>query len=738
MLRNSSWIRRSKLLQTVIMLLTSVALAACSVSVTPPASSSVLPTPTAFGAAASTTAPAVTVGSPSATAASITAESTSATAENASATTGSTATTAASATTTGSASGGTLPVVQQPAELTGTFTYTNDIITTYYVEHAVELADMTGFVRRDLKWIAPPESQTLGRLTIDTTKKLGTFTLDLPEQPRGTLANVAHNGRNDKGVEIFALSYSPNLSGGPFLEGDDRKQAQGWPNYLASVVTDSQNHQEVIGGKLIVWAPDDQQQFPTGFGADNRLFTNDDPEGPLPGGYSVVDLSQRPFKIIRDAQPQLTLYEPNDAAIKDFSKLPYTAAFKQMFDSIRATYAFKGIAGKEPNWDALSAQLTPRVAAAERNQDGQAFYMVLRDFVSAFKDGHVGLNGAAFGQKFQAERTAGGYGFAIRQLDDGSYIVVYVTADGPAASAGMQVGANVTQFDGKPIDAAVKAVQPLAGPFSTDSALRYQQQRYLLRATVGTSATVTYANPGKATSTISLTAVTERQSFQATSLFRGFNPEALPVEARRLSPSVGYIRINSNYDDLNLIIRLFQRALTTFTAEQVSGLVIDMRQNSGGSPLELAGFLTNKTITLGQLQYYSSKSNRFENEGVPDTIDPKQEQYHFDKLALMVSPACASACEIESYGFSQVPGMIVVGQYPSAGIEAEVSRGQYQLPEGMSLQIPTGRFVLPDGSIFLEGKGVVPTLRVPIDEKTAVSQDDVVLQAAQQVVTPPQ
>ncbi len=729
---NNSWIRRSKFLQTVIVLLTSVALAACSVSVTPPVSSSTIATPTAGPVVATGAASAI------ATTAAATTERASATTESASAIAGSASATAASATATDATSGGTLPTVNQPIEISGTFTYTNDIITTYYVEHAVELADMTGFVRRDLKWIAPPESQTLGRLKIDAAKKLGTFTLDLPEQPRGTLSNVAHNGKSDAGVEIFAMSYSPNLSGGPFLEGDDRKQVQGWPNYLASVLTDSQNHQEVVGGKLIVWAPDSKQQFPTGFGADGRLFTGDDPEGPIPAGYSVVDLNQRPFKIIRDAQPQLTLYEPNDAAIKDFSNLPYTEAFKQMFNSIRQTYAFKGIVGKEPNWDALSAQLTPRVAAAEQNKDGQAFYMVLRDFVSAFKDGHVGLNGAAFGQKLLAERTAGGYGFAVRQLDDGHYIVTYVTADGPAASAGMQVGANVTQFDNKAIDDAVKAVQPLAGPFSTDSALRYQQQRYLLRATVGTSATITYANPGKATSTISLTAVTERQSFQATSLFRGFNSEALPVEARRLSPSVGYIRINSNYDDLNLIIRLFQRAVTTFKAEQVTGLVIDMRQNSGGSPLELAGFLTNKTITLGQLQYFSNKSNRFENEGVPDTIDPKEEQFHFNKMALMVSPACASACEIESYGFSQVPGMIVVGQYPSAGIEAEVSRGQYELPEGMSLQIPTGRFVLPDGSIFLEGKGVVPTLRVPIDEKTAVSQDDVVLQAAQQAVTPAQ
>ncbi|MBI3360971.1 MAG: peptidase S41, partial [Chloroflexi bacterium] len=57
--------------------------------------------------------------------------------------------------------------------------------------------------------------------------------------------------------------------------------------------------------------------------------------------------------------------------------------------------------------------------------------------------------------------------------------------------------------------------------------------------------------------------------------------------------------------------------------------------------------------------------------------------------------------------------------------------GEFNLPEGMSLQVPTGRFTLPDGSIFLEGKGVAPTVRVPIDEASVLSEEDVVLKTAE-------
>jgi hypothetical protein len=70
-------------------------------------------------------------------------------------------------------------------------------------------------------------------------------------------------------------------------------------------------------------------------------------------------------------------------------------------------------------------------------------------------------------------------------------------------------------------------------------------------------------------------------------------------------------------------------------------------------------------------------------------------------------------------------------------VEAETARGSFNLPEGFSVTVPTGRFTLPDGGIFLEGQGVQPTLKVPVDETTALSTDDVVLQAGIDVVLQP-
>src|SRR5205085_3356366 len=142
-----------------------------------------------------------------------------------------------------------------------------------------------------------------------------------------------------------------------------------------------------------------------------------------------------------------------------------------------------------------------------------------------------------------------------RELDDGRFIVTFVLENGPAAQAGMTVGAEVTTFGGKPIKQAISEVKPFEGPFSTDFGLRTAQQQYLVRAPVDSQTSVTFANPGKSATTVRLTAVQEFDSYFQALPPRSSDPATLPVEARTLESGVGYIKVNSNDDDLGLIMR---------------------------------------------------------------------------------------------------------------------------------------------------------------------------------------
>ena len=629
-------------------------------------------------------------------------------------------------------SGLDIPQNTGPARITGEFSYTNDIIEVYYVEQAVALLDMTGFIMRDQEWELPVDSQVLGYLDLDEDSNTGTFSLSLPVFPEGELNDVDQDAATEKGVQVFVVGYNPNLTGGPFSEGDDR--SRGWPSYLTSVVTDSENDDEVIGGMLVVWSPDDKQSFPSGFGDDGLLFTTDDPVMDLGAGYSIINLDESPFEVIRDTEIKMTLHEPVDIAVKDFSSLSYTKAFDQMFEIVRKEYAFNGVKGKQPDWDTLYDQVAPLVKDAEKQQDDVAFYMALQEFVNAFKDGHVGLSGDT-GQMLFYQQAVGGIGAAVRELDDGRVLVVYILEGSPAEQAGMQVGDEITEVNGKPASAALEDVKPLFGPYSTDFGYRYDQAIFLLRGPSGTSITLTYKNGANAGKTVTLTRIEEYDSLFATYIYSGLDTPVLPVESEVINGTVGYIKINSNYDDLSLIIRLFERALQKFKEYEVARIIIDLRQNSGGAPLGLAGFLYDEEIPMGQLEYYSDTTGKFEPDGPREKVIPNEEQYSFNTMVLLVGNACFSACEIEAYGFSQVPGMTVMGQFPTGGVEAEVARGQFELPGGISLQIPTGRFTLEDGSIFLEGVGVVPDILLPVDEASVLSEEDVVLQEAISVIT---
>jgi C-terminal processing protease CtpA/Prc len=616
-----------------------------------------------------------------------------------------------------------------PVLITGQFDYTNEfVVETYYVEHAVGLLDLTGFVLRDQEWELPVESQVLGYMDLDMDNNRATFRLALPAVPEGQFNDVDQNGRPDRGVQIFVVGYNPNLTGDIFSVGDDR--SLGWPGYLASVTTDRDNQDEVTGGKLVIWAPDSKQEFPSGFGDDGLLFTQDDPVMSVPAGYSIIDLDTNPFSVIRTQTVEMILHEPEDLVIKDYSKMSYTQAFESMFDVFRKEYAFNGIAGKQPDWDAVYAELAPRVRAAEDARDPYAYYLALRDLMLKFEDGHVGLNGGSMAGLYNEENILGGWGFAVRELDDGRVIAVAVIPGMPAAGTGMRVGAEILRINGQPVQQAIENVKPFQ-PQSTDFGLRKERTDFLTRGGIGETITVEFQNSGFPIQNVEMTAIYELDSLFA--VYRGGEDDGLKLPTEyRMHPgsNVGVITIHSNYDDLSLLLRIFERALRDFEGAGVTGIVIDMRKNSGGAPLGLAGYLHDEDIPLGQLEYYSDRTGKFEPDGPRDKVFPNENQYRFAKMVLLVDQYCYSACEIEAYGFSQVPGMVVMGQFPSAGVEAEVARGKFLLPEGMEFNIPTGRFTLPDGSIFLEGEGVQLNIRIPVDEDSVLSERDVVLEEA--------
>ncbi len=617
-----------------------------------------------------------------------------------------------------------------PVVVTGEMNYTNPFVALGVAQPIIVLEDQAGFIDRDEGFLFPKSSQVLGQIVGDFFTPPFTYTLSLPIEPQGSLRDVDNDGEEDAGVMTYAVAYWTNAFGDPFLEQRDQGGG-GWSTAFATTRAEDapSGKGEIIGGKYIVWAPDDQQGFPSAFGEDGKLFTEDDPIVRLPAGYTIVDMDTDPFTFDRSASPQMELIEPPSSALDDFSSLGYVGAFDAMIDLFRREYSFTELKGID--WDAKIADFRPRFEEAEANNDSLAYRRALRDFIWSIPDGHLS---APFIREDFVEATRAGVGLAIREVEDGRTIANFVTPDGPAGRAGIEVGAELLSWNGQPIDDYVAGIVPFSSPFSSDHVRRLQQLRYATRAPLDSEVEITYKNPGAdAESTAVLTAEEESESFRVSSFNVGRSGVELPVEFSLLDNGLGYVKIYSFSDNELLSVQLWERMMQNLNENGIPGLIIDMRQNGGGSGFladQMAAYFFNEPLELGRAGYYDESLGEFYFN--PERTDryylPSEDLRYNGRVAIVTGPNCASACEFFTYNMTRQNRADVVASYPTAGLGG--GQNLFQMPDFEMLQISIGRPVDMDGNVIIEGTGVAPTVRVPVTEETLFTEGDPLLDTA--------
>lgn len=616
-----------------------------------------------------------------------------------------------------------------PVAVTGQVNYTNAFFTLGVAEPMVILEDEAGFVDRNHGFLFPKSSQTLGQITSDFYTSPFSYTIELPIEPQATLRDVDQNANKDKGVMVYAIAYWTNTFGDPYLEERDQGGG-GWSTAYAStrVSGESDSKDEIVGGKLLIYAPDDQQGFPSDFGADGKLFTKDDSIVGLPQGYTLVDLDSKPFTFDRTRHPQIDLIEPSDSALDDFSTLSYSKAFDAMVEKMRKEYAWTEY--KHIDWDAEAKEFRPRFLKAETDKNSTEYLRALRDFAWSIPDGHV--SGPTVAEDFQSA-TAGGLGLAIRDLDDGRTIVNYVGKDMPGDKAGIKLKAQILKINDIPVEDFITKTVAWSAPFSTEHFKHLQQLRYALRGPLRTDFQITFKNPGDTTEkTAELTTVAEQDSFRFSSFNKGLTGFETPLEYSVLDNGYGYVKIYSFSDNEVLTIQLWERMMRTLNQNNTPGLIIDMRQNGGGSGFlaeQMAAYFFNDPLEVGNTSYYDKKTNKFIAD--PRTVNrfylPTEDLRYSGKVVVLVGPQCASACEFFSYDMTLKQRAAIVGQYPTAGLGGSVN--QFKMPEDQFFQFTIGRGLDMNGDIHIEGKGVAPTVKVPVDEETLFSTGDPILDA---------
>lgn len=594
--------------------------------------------------------------------------------------------------------------------ITGTYETTNPIYPTIGAVTSVVLYDLSGLVQGDFDYQPAEDTQALGTLRGDIVR--GQYSLGLPTLPAGQMLDFDGDPASPPAVQVFAPVLFIEFRGDEYMNRGETPLA-------LSVRLDPLTF-DIVGGYVVVWAANKGEQFPVGFGPDGAAFTADDPLMTLPAGWSVVSLESEPFTLTREAHVDMPIVE-SFGGLNDYSDLSYEDAWETLYQRTVMTYPFT--AEKALDWNAIYQEITPVVRRARTDLE---FHLIIARLGQLIPDTHIGYVSVPLMQAY----LLGGVG--VRQLtvtDDGQVVVVEVGRFSAAGQAGLQRGDVLMTVDGVPALQALDETPLLINSASTLHGRRYLQAATLLQGPVGSQVTLTWQSPGGTERTATLTRTADVGALLAA--FGGALSGDL-IEARVLPSGLGYLRVRSFAQEVSQAEGLFAAALQTLIDAGVPGIILDMRDNSGGLvqlAMNMAGHFVPAYERLFNF-YYADGTGDFAYRGFIETLPG--EPYYDGPLAVLVNEMTGSAGDLFVYALRRSGRALVVGETPTGGFAGEVGDGQYLLPGGLTLQIPTGRPADPvTGVTLIEGKGVAPDVRVPRSWKSVLSPEDEVLQAAE-------
>lgn len=450
----------------------------------------------------------------------------------------------------------------------------------------------------------------------------------------------------------------------------------------------------------------------------------------------------------------ITPFQP--PAGEDLSTFSWTQAFDSLHAKISREYAFTD--WKNIDWARMNSQFRPAIVQAQANNDPEAYYTALRGYVNSIPDGHVSMTPDY--PVVLTQNIGGGFGLTLAELDNGQVVVTWIKDGGPASNAGIRVGAVILQWDGKAVSEAITQISIVFGPVAATTARqRYEQVRFLVRAPIGTDKIVTFRNPNAANSTAAtLRAIDDNQESLTRTAMEGRKPQpgvpASVVQQQILPGNIGYISVMAEIDlpssylgDHTPTLTQFQKAINDFIDQQVKGIIVDIRGNTGGSDQMAARFLgsfyENETLYEYQM-WYNALTGMFElrlrdetsQQFVPNQalyIVPEVKTFNGPVVAL-VDNACVSSGEGIALGIKNLPKGKIVGFYGTNG-SFGMTGGMALMPGEFLVKWPIGQSLDHNMVIQLDSQngigGVLPNVRVPMtldNALRAASGQDVVLE----------
>lgn len=197
------------------------------------------------------------------------------------------------------------------------------------------------------------------------------------------------------------------------------------------------------------------------------------------------------------------------------------------------------------------------------------------------------------------------------------------------------------------------------------------------------------------------------------------------VKSRMLPNDVGYVRITS-FDDKTA--EQFEQHLKSLGESSLKGLVIDLRNNGGGT-LSSTEKIADRLLPEGLITYFEYKDgSKREFKSGPEFLDIP--------LAVIINGASASASEVLSGALRDHQRATLVGEKSfGKGIVQTIYPFMTTQKGETAMYLTTARYFTPNGEC-IHGKGIQPDIQVSLPEELrGMNFDDMTLEQDVQLKT---
>jgi carboxyl-terminal processing protease len=177
--------------------------------------------------------------------------------------------------------------------------------------------------------------------------------------------------------------------------------------------------------------------------------------------------------------------------------------------------------------------------------------------------------------------------------------------------------------------------------------------------------------------------------------------ESMTVDSKMLDNSIGYIQI-AEFDDITT--SQFLKAFTALKREEMRGLILDLRDNPGGS-VRTCVDIADELLPEGLIVYTE------ERDGTRDEYTSSGDNYYDGPLVVLVNGNSASAAEIltgaiKDYKTGTILGTTTYGK----GIVQRI----LPLGDGTGVKLTIAKYFTPNGE-DIHGLGIEPDEELELD-----------------------